>query len=87
MSQDQTGGLSGAHTGSLEAWWDGLSPDAQQGLLQLEEGEPVPVERAGTLTAGPDPILAEDENGAVHVDRRLATFLAERRENYGGYTV
>ena len=83
MSQEQTE--------KLETWWAGLSPEERDGVLQLEEGEPVPTELqeglAQALGLGPD--VSEDEQGhfSLRAGEGVAQFLAEKRESFGGWTV
>lgn len=75
----------------LETWWADLSPEARDGLVQLEEGEPVPTElQEGLAQAlGLGVAATEDEQGnhPLRVSGEVAQFLADKRENFGGYTV
>jgi hypothetical protein len=83
MSQEQTE--------KLETWWEALSPDERGGVVQLEQGEPVPTELqeglAEALGLGPD--ATEDEQGhfPLRVGEEVARFLAAKRESFGGWTV
>ena len=83
MSQDQNQ--------KLETWWADLSPEERDGLLQLEEGEPVPAELqeglALALGLGPDATEDEQGNFPLRVGEGVSQFLAEKRESFGGYTV
>jgi hypothetical protein len=81
MNQEQTE--------KLEKWWGALSSDDRVGVMQVEEGEPVPSEvEAGLAEAlGLGPAAGEDEHFPLRVGDELAEFLAEKRESFGGYTV
>jgi len=77
-------------TEKIERWWAELSPEEREGLLPLEEGQPVPSEQATSLaeTLCTPPAAAQNEEGfTIHVDEEVAAFLAEKRERFGGWTV
>jgi hypothetical protein len=85
--------MSQGHTEKLENWWAQLPSEEQVALVQVEEGEPVPSEHAASITQAlsVDPAAVETdtagEDVTVYADERLARFLAEKRESFGGYTV